>query len=72
MAKAKRQYYGQAHAMKTYKGAKSMSVLLEPNEGFVLAEKVLRAANKNVTVEITVHDASAKAGNAQITVTSRG
>jgi hypothetical protein len=69
MAK-KRQYFGQAHAFKTYKGAKSMSVLLVPEEGSQLAEKILRAVNKRVTVEITVHDAG-KTGKTQMTVTSK-
>ncbi len=67
----RRKYFGQAKAFKVYIGPKSVNLRLAREEGFILAEKVLRAANAGRSLDIAIYPQSLKGGNSQITVTSK-
>ncbi len=67
----RRKYFGQAKAFKVYIGPKSVNLRLVRQEGFMLAEKILRAANAGRSLDITVYPRKPKGTRSQITVTSK-
>ena len=66
----KLKYFGQAHAFKAYVGEKAVSLYFTNEEAFVLAEKILRAANAQRDLSITAYYGK-KRERTQVTVTSR-
>jgi hypothetical protein len=48
------------------KTTKTACLVLSPEEAFVAAEQLLKVANKQLAVELTVHDPRADGNKAQI------
>ena len=48
-------YFGTARTLKVDVGEKSVSIHLCREEGFKLAEKILKAANERVSLDIAIH-----------------
>ena len=67
MAK-KLKYFGQAYASKVYVGKKAVSLYFEKDQGFRLAEKVLRAANEREGLSLTAYYGKRRQ-RTQVTVT---
>jgi hypothetical protein len=64
-------YFGSANAFKVDVGEKSVSIHLERDEGFRLAEKILRAANDRVSIDIAIHKRKTDWRGCQISIVSR-
>jgi len=61
-------YFGQAYATKVYVGKKAVSLYFEKDQGFLLAEKILRAANSREGLSLTAYYGK-KRKRTQVTVT---
>jgi len=73
MAGMKRKYYGQAHAAKCYRGAKSINLVLAKEEASLAAEKLLRAVNDGRSkIDLAIYIASKSGEKARMTITSQG
>jgi hypothetical protein len=64
-------YFGSAKTFKVDVGEKSVSVHLEREQGFRLAEKILKAANERVSFDIAIHKRKPDWRGSQISVVSR-
>ena len=69
MAK-KLKYFGQAYASKAYVGKKAVSLYFTKDQGFLLAEKILRASNAREDLSITAYHGKGRQ-KTQVTVTWR-
>jgi hypothetical protein len=61
-------YYGSAHPFKVYQGEKSVSLRIKKQEAYLLAEAILRAANKNAEVNLAIYPARSKRAQSRISV----
>ena len=64
-------YYGIAHAFKCYRGEKSVSLRLEKKEALSLAENLLRAANRNKSIDVAIYPARSAKSKTRINVLSK-
>ncbi|PYX10654.1 MAG: hypothetical protein DMG88_01765 [Acidobacteria bacterium] len=63
-------YFGNAHAFKCYQGDKSVSLKLDKREALLMAENLLRAANRNKSVDVAIYPARSAKAKTRINVLS--
>jgi hypothetical protein len=64
-------YFGSARTFKVDVGEKSVSIHLDRDQGFKLAEKILKAANDRTLFDIAIHKRKPDWRDSQISVVSR-
>ena len=68
---AKLDYFGTARTLKVDVGKKSVSIHLDREEGFKLAEKILKAANERIAFDVAIHKKKSGWRGSHISVVSR-
>ena len=68
---AKLGYFGMARTLKVDVGEKSVSIHPGREEGFKLAEKILKAANERVSLDIAIHKKEPDWRGSHVSIVSR-